>query len=153
MRRKDCSDEAERLCQRFSVNPKWRVDEFTLNGRKKAVIICAFQHRPQLYILDEPTEGLDSSAQEELFKMLRERHLEGATVFLPPKFSLKIQKNCSRAAIIKEGRLAAVDDNKNMAESGARRITLYGISFVLELSGIESAEMTENYVNLYLAAI
>ncbi len=149
IRGKDCSDEAEKLCQRFSVNPKWRVDELTLNGRKKAAIICAFQHSPQLYILDEPAEGLDSSAQEEFFKMLRERHLEGATVFLATKVLSEVQKNCSRAAIMKEGRLAAVDDSKNMAESGARRITLYGISSVPELSGIESAEMTENYVSLY----
>lgn len=149
MRGKDCSDEAETLCQRFSVNPKWRVDELTLNGRKKAAIICAFQHSPQLYILDEPAMGLEPSAQDEFFKMLRERHLEGATILLATKVLSEVQKNCSRAAIMKECRLAAVDDVKNMAESGARRITLYGISFVPELSGIESAEIAENYVSFY----
>lgn len=149
MRGKDCSDEAEKLCQRFSVNLKWRVNELTLNGRKKAAIICAFQHSPQLYILDEPAMGLDPSAQEEFFKMLRERHSEGATILLATKVLSEVQKNCSRAAIMKEGKLAAVDDVKNMAESGARRITLYGISSVPELSGIESAEIAENYVSFY----
>lgn len=149
MRGKDCSDEAEKLCQRFSVNPKWRVDELTLNGRKKAAIICAFQHSPQLYILDEPVMGLDPSAQEKFFKMLRERHSEGATILLATKVLSEVQKNCSRAAIMKEGRLAAVDDVKNMAESGARRITLYGISSVPELPGTESVEIAKNYVSLY----
>lgn len=149
MRGEDCSDEAERLCQRFSVNPKWRVDELNLNGRKKVAIICAFQHSPQLYILDEPAVGLDSSAQEEFFKMLRERHSEGTTILLAAKVLSEVQKNCSRAAIMKEGSLSAVDDVKHMAESGARHITLYGISSVPELSGIQSVEIAENYVSLY----
>lgn len=149
MRGKDCFGEAEKLCQRFSVSPKWRVDELTLNGRKKAAIICAFQHSPQVYILDEPAMGLDPSAQDEFFKMLRERHSEGATILLTAKVLSEVQKNCSRAAIMKEGRLVDVDDVNNMAESGARRITLYGISSVPELHGIESAEITENYVSLY----
>lgn len=148
MRGKDCKDEAEKLCQRFSINPKWRVDDLTLNGRKKAAVICALQHRPQLYILDEPADGLDSLAQEEFFKILRERHLEGATVFLATKVLSEVQKNCSRAAIMKEGRLAAASDTKNMAESGARRIILYGISSPPKLSGIESVEKAENYVSL-----
>lgn len=149
MRGKDCFGEAEKLCQRFSVSPKWRVDELTLNGRKKAAIICAFQHSPQVYILDEPAMGLDPSAQDEFFKMLRERHSEGATILLTAKVLSEVQKNCSRAAIMKEGRLVDVDDVNNMAESGARRITLYGISSVPELHGIESAEIAENYVSLY----
>lgn len=149
IRGKDCSDEAEQLCQRFSVNPKWCVNELTLNGRKKAAIICAFQHSPQLYILDEPAVGLDLSAQDEFFKMLRERHSEGATILLATKVLSEVQKNCSRAAIMKEGKLAVTDDVENMAESGARRITLYGISSIPELPGIESAEIAENYVSLY----
>ena len=50
---------------------------------------------------------------------------------------------------MKEGKLAVTDDVENMAESGARRITLYGISSIPELPGIESAEIAENYVSLY----
>ena len=137
-------------CTKKGNSPKWCVDELTLNGRKKAAIICAFQHSPQLYILDEPVMGLDLLAQDEFFKMLRERHSEGATILLATKVLSEVQKNCSQAAIMKAGRLAAVDDVKNMAESGARRITLYGISSVPELSGIESAEIAENMLCLYI---
>lgn len=55
-----------------------------------------------------------------------------------------------KAAIMKEGSLAAVDDVKNMAASGARHITIYGISSVLELFGVESAEIAENMLCLYI---
>lgn len=154
LRKRDCADEAQKLCERFSINPKWRVDELTLNGRKRLAIICALQHRPRLYILDEPTVGLDSSAQKEFFQVLRERHLEGATILLSTKVLSEVQKNCSRAAIIKEGRLAAVDDALNMTKAGARRITLYGLTSVPELSGIESVEKAKNYVSfLYKGGI
>lgn len=146
MRRKDHTDGAKELCQRFSIDPKWRIDQLTLNGRKKVAIICALQHRPRLYILDEPTAGLDPLAQKEFFSILRERRLEGATVFLSTKILSEIRKECSRAAIIKEGRLIAVDDVKNMAAAGARRITLYGITSVPEIPGIASLEKTNDYV-------
>ena len=105
LRKADCAKEAALLCERLRLDPTAKVDKLSFGNRKKAAIICALQHRPPLLLLDEPTSGLDPLMQREFFTILQERHREGATVFLSSHILSEIQRNCGRAAIIREGRL------------------------------------------------
>ena len=63
LHRKNCSAEAERLCQRLQLDPRRKVEELSFGNRKKVAIVCALQHTPELLILDEPTSGLDPLMQ------------------------------------------------------------------------------------------
>ena len=63
LRRLNCADEAMRLCERLQLDTGKRVDELSFGNRKKAGIVCALQHTPELLILDEPTGGLDPLIQ------------------------------------------------------------------------------------------
>lgn len=130
MRKKDCSAEADRLCERLALDKGKRVEELSLGNRKKVSIVCALQHKPRLCILDEPTSGLDPLMQKEFFDILKERHSGGATIFLSSHVLSEIQKNCSRAAIIKDGRLIALDSVENLSKTSAKRVTLHGVSDV-----------------------
>lgn len=130
IRKKDCSAEADRLCERLALDKGKRVEELSLGNRKKVSIVCALQHKPRLCILDEPTSGLDPLMQKEFFDILKERHSGGATVFLSSHVLSEIQKNCSRAAIIKDGRLIALDSVENLSKTSAKRVTLHGVSDV-----------------------
>ena len=87
--------------------------------RKK---ICALQHRPELLILDEPTGGLDPLMQREFFEIIRERSSQGTTVFLSSHILSEVQHNCSRAAIIREGRIIACDSVDTLAKTNAKRV-------------------------------
>ena len=109
LRKKDCKQEAASLCSRLELDTEKKVDELSFGNRKKLAIVCAFQHRPDLYILDEPTSGLDPLMQREFFALLQERHREGASVFLSSHILSEIQRYCSRAAIIRQGRIIACD--------------------------------------------
>lgn len=124
LRRRDCRAESRRLCERLRLDPGQKTEELSLGNRKKAAIICALQHRPRLYVFDEPTSGLDPLIQKEFFEILRERRVEGATIFLSSHVLSEVQRYCSRAAIIREGRLAACGDIHDLARTGAKRITL-----------------------------
>lgn len=128
LRGRDCSAEAKEICERLSLDTGKRVDELSLGNRKKVSIVCALQHRPKLYILDEPTSGLDPLMQREFYDILRERHDSGATVFLSSHVLSEIQKNCARAAIIKDGKIAALDSVENLSRTSAKRVTLHGVS-------------------------
>ena len=121
LRRRDCRAEAARLCERFSLDPARRVDELSLGNRKKVGIVCAMQHDPRLLILDEPTSGLDPLMQREFFALLEERNAQGTTVFLSSHVLSEIQRHCSRAAIVREGRLLACDRVEVLLGSNARR--------------------------------
>ena len=95
LRGADCSSEAARLCERLELDTTRKVDELSLGNRKKVGIVCAFQHKPRLYILDEPTSGLDPLMQREFYNILKERTEEGATAFLSSHILSEIQRYCN----------------------------------------------------------
>lgn len=147
LRKKECSKEAEKLCERLSLDTEKLVDELSLGNRKKVSIVCAMQHKPRLYILDEPTSGLDPLMQKEFFDILRERHNEGATIFLSSHILSEIQKNCSRAAIIKEGEIIALDSVENLSKTNAKRVILRGIKKLPDEISSKSVESSEDGIS------
>lgn len=147
IRKKDCSAEAAKLCERLTLDREKRVEELSLGNRKKMSIVCALQHKPKLCILDEPTSGLDPLMQREFFDILKERHKDGATIFLSSHVLSEIQKNCSRAAIIKEGRLIALDSVENLSKTSAKRVVLHGVNEVPEGLSVKSVEAAADSVS------
>ena len=87
------------------------LDEFAVNYsrgmKKKLGLICALIHRPDLLILDEPTNGLDPFATRTLHDLIREVAEQGASVFYSTHLLDHAERICSRACILHEGRLAA----------------------------------------------
>jgi len=107
LRGRDCTAEAEALCQALALDPRKRIRTLSLGNRKKVSMICAMQHRPRLYILDEPTSGLDPLVQRVFWAELAARREQGATVFLSSHVLYEVQRYCDRAAVLREGRLIA----------------------------------------------
>ena len=143
LRGKNCAREAEALCERLQLDTGKKVEELSFGNRKKVGIVCALQHKPELLILDEPTSGLDPLMQREFFSILQERNREGATVFLSSHILSEIQRNCTRAAIIREGRLLACGSVEELSRTNARRVTLRGTAQIQALSGIRDLRTTE----------
>ena len=123
---KNCSAEREILCRRLQLDVNRKVDELSFGNRKKVAIVSALQHQPKLLILDEPTSGLDPLMQREFFHIIRERNEQGATVFLSSHVLSEIQRNCTRAAIIREGRIIACDRVEVLSKTNAKRISVQG---------------------------
>lgn len=136
MRNINCSKKAKELCERLQLDSSRKVDELSFGNRKKVAIVCAFQSNPRLFILDEPTGGLDPLIQREFFEILREQNRQGATIFLSSHVLSEIQRNCSRAAIIREGRIIACDRVDALSKTNARRITVHGSMDLKSLDGI-----------------
>lgn len=124
LRRKDCTKQAQTLCERLQLDPRQRTDRLSLGNRKKVSIVCALQHSPELCIFDEPTSGLDPLIQKEFFEILKERNAQGTTIFLSSHILSEVQKYCSRAAVIREGQIAACGDITELSGTNARRVTL-----------------------------
>ena len=136
LRKKDCRAEAEALCERLQLDTAMKVDDLSFGNRKKVGIVCALQSDPSLLILDEPTGGLDPLMQREFFDIIRERNRKGTTVFLSSHVLTEVQHNCSRAAVIREGRIIACGSVEELAESNAKRITVSGQFDLNGLDGI-----------------
>ena len=126
LRKKDCSAEAARLCERLELDVNKKVEELSLGNKKKVGIVCAMQHRPKLYILDEATSGLDPLMQREFYTLLKERNDEGATVFLSSHNLDEVQKYCRSAAVIRDGSILVSDRVDKLAHTGIKRVSLKG---------------------------
>ena len=143
LRKQDCSAAAAELVERLDLDTEKKVDDLSLGNRKKAGIVCALQHQPELLILDEPTSGLDPLMQREFFQILTEQHEKGATVFLSSHILSEVQAHCRTAAFIKDGRIIISDRVEKMEATGAKKVTVRGkISEELaaELRRLESSE-------------
>ena len=150
MRKKNCKAEAELLCERLQLDTSRKVDELSFGNRKKVAIVCALQHKPELLVLDEPTGGLDPLMQKEFFDILRERNREGDTIFLSSHVLSEVQRNCTRAAIIRDGRIIACDSVDVLAKTSAKRVTVHGMVNLENLDGVRDRnDMEESVSFLY----
>ena len=147
LRKKDCKAEAKLLCDRLQLDTSRKIDELSFGNRKKVAIVCALQHRPGLLVLDEPTSGLDPLMQKEFFDILQERNKEGTTIFLSSHILSEIQRNCTRAAIIRDGKIIACDSVDALSKTSAKRITVHGKIDLEELYGIRDRKDTEDSVS------
>ena len=144
LRKKDCSAEALKLCERLQIDTEKKVDELSFGNRKKVAIVCALQSEPELLILDEPTGGLDPLMQHEFFDIIKERNSKGVTVFLSSHILAEVQRNCTRAAIIREGRIIACDNVDTLAKSNAKRVSVSGALALEGLDGVKNVTIAEN---------
>lgn len=147
LRKKDCSEEAKKLCDRLQLDTDRKVEELSFGNRKKVAIVCALQHHPKILILDEPTSGLDPLMQHEFFNIVRERNEQGATIFLSSHVLSEIQRNCTRAAIIREGQIIACDSVETLSRSNAKRVTVHGNIQINALKGIRDLKETNEVIS------
>lgn len=147
LRKKNCTAESKLLCERLQLDTSRKIDALSFGNRKKVAIVCALQHRPKLLVLDEPTSGLDPLMQKEFFDILRERNKEGTTIFISSHVLSEIQRNCTCAAIIRDGRIIACDSVEILSKTSAKRITIHGIVNLKSLDGIRDRKDSEDSIS------
>ena len=90
------------------------ISGYSHGMKQKLCLVASLLHNPQIWILDEPTVGLDIIATEELKKMMREYANHGNCVFVTSHNIELVSKLCDRVAIITDGVVKQIFDlNKN----------------------------------------
>lgn len=120
----DCTDEAERICEKLELDAKRKVHELSLGNRKKVGIVAAMQHKPKLFVFDEPTSGLDPLMQISFFELVREYVDAGATCLLSTHVLSEVRNYCDSVAIMREGRMVISDSVEHLMESKSKRIKM-----------------------------
>jgi len=105
------------LCTRLKLdlNELTNVISGYSHGMKQKLCLAAsLLHNPDVWILDEPTVGLDIIATEELKKMMRDYANHGKCVFVTSHNIDLVSKLCDRVAIVNDGVVKEIHDlNKN----------------------------------------
>jgi ABC-2 type transport system ATP-binding protein len=134
------------LCERLelsAVTLRRLVRDYSRGMRQKIGIVQALQHDPELAILDEPTEGLDPLMQRAFYQILDTLKADGRTIFFSSHVLSEVERVCDRVAIIRRGRLVAMEDIAGLLARHKRNVNmrLYGspphLDAVPGVSGLE----------------
>lgn len=91
-------------------------------GMKRRVLVAqALVHKPPVIVLDEPTAGVDVELRQSLWAFIRRLNGEGHTVLLTTHYLEEAETLCQRVAMLKEGRIVALDRTENLLRGGAQR--------------------------------
>lgn len=96
-------DAAQRLLAAYELPPKRKVRALSKGMRTKLALLLALSRRPELLILDEPSEGLDPVAIEELLQALVGAASEGTTVFFSSHQLAEVERIADRVCIVDHG--------------------------------------------------
>ena len=84
-------------------------------GMKRRVLIAqALVHRPPVIVLDEPTAGVDVELRQNLWTFVRKLNREGHTIVLTTHYLEEAEALCARVAILKKGKIIALDSTENL---------------------------------------
>jgi ABC-2 type transport system ATP-binding protein len=91
----------------------------TLSGgmKRRVLVAQALVHRPPVIVLDEPTAGVDVELRQGLWQFIRRLNRDGHTVVLTTHYLEEAEELCDRIAMLKAGRIVALDSTRNLLET------------------------------------
>ncbi len=100
-------ERARELLQLFELDANQRklIGEYSKGMRKRVAMAAALIHRPRLFLMDEPFEGVDAVGARMMKDILIEQVHHGATVFLTSHVLEVVERLCDRVAIINRGKI------------------------------------------------
>jgi ABC-2 type transport system ATP-binding protein len=117
-------DRGRELLQLFQLNENARklIGEYSKGMRKRIAMAAALIHRPKLFLMDEPFEGVDAVGARLMKDILLEQVQGGATVFLTSHVLEVVERLCDEVAIINRGKIVTqgtMADLRSQAADGA----------------------------------
>ncbi len=116
--------DAARIAETLDLDITREVRTLSHGNRQKVGLVQALMGRPELVILDEPTQGLDPFVQQSFYRLLEEVRADGRTVFMSSHVLPEIERTCDRVGIVREGRLLAVESVSDLKTRALRRLEL-----------------------------
>lgn len=143
------------LTDLFELDANRKIKSMSKGTKQKIAIVCAFMNEPEVVILDEPTSGLDPLMQKKFIDLILEEKKKGTTIFMSSHIFEEIEKTCDRTAILKNGRLIAIE---NMEELKSKKNKNFEVVFKNEKDAENfknkisfKSELNNNIVKILIA--
>ncbi|MDE1947555.1 MAG: ABC transporter ATP-binding protein [Burkholderiales bacterium] len=118
-------------------------------GMKRRVLVAqALVHRPPVIVLDEPTAGVDVELRQTLWQFIARLNREGHTVLLTTHYLEEAEALCSRIAMLKQGRVVALDRTSALLAGTASTMLRFKTDQVLPAALAAQARVTGRIVQL-----
>lgn len=109
----------------LSESRKKLIGEYSKGMRKRVAMAAALIHRPKLYLMDEPFEGVDAVGARLMKDILLEQVRRGATIFLTSHVLEVVERLCHQVAIINRGKIVvqgSMEELRGQAAQGSETL-------------------------------
>jgi ABC-2 type transport system ATP-binding protein len=121
----------EEILESLGLASKARANMRSLSGgmKRRVLVAQALVHRPPVIVLDEPTAGVDVELRQSLWAFIQRLNQDGHTIVLTTHYLEEAQALCQRVAMLKAGRVVALDTTASLLKrfsAGALVLSLSG---------------------------
>lgn len=117
-------DRVDYLATKLELNLTRKARDLSYGNKKKMGIVIALLSSPKLIVLDEPTSGLDPLIRQKFFELMEEEKKRGASIIISSHELTDIQRLCDRVAIIKDGKVVAIEEMEELKTKRLKNITI-----------------------------
>ncbi|MBS0341735.1 MAG: ABC transporter ATP-binding protein [Proteobacteria bacterium] len=118
-------------------------------GMKRRVLVAqALVHKPPVIVLDEPTAGVDVELRQTLWQFVAKLNKQGSTVLLTTHYLEEAEALCNRIAMLKQGRVIALDRTSELLRSAASNVLRFKTDGQLPWEIARNARITGRIVQL-----
>ncbi|MEK6244332.1 MAG: ABC transporter ATP-binding protein [Pseudomonadota bacterium] len=109
----------DEVIHHLDLGDKTEANMRTLSGgmKRRVLVAQALVHRPPVIVLDEPTAGVDVELRQGLWQFIRRLNRDGHTIVLTTHYLEEAEELCDRIAMLKAGRVVALDSTRNLLEN------------------------------------
>ncbi|MEO8097800.1 MAG: ABC transporter ATP-binding protein [Acidobacteriota bacterium] len=114
-------ERARELLELFELDkaPRKMISEYSKGMRKRVAMAASLIHRPQLFLMDEPFEGVDAVGARMMKDLLADQVRRGATIFLTSHVLEVVERLCDHIAIINEGKVILEGTTEDLRGAGS----------------------------------
>jgi ABC-2 type transport system ATP-binding protein len=140
----------DELLQELGLADKASANMRQLSGgmKRRVLVAQALVHRPPVIVLDEPTAGVDVELRQTLWQFIARLNREGHTVLLTTHYLEEAEALCSRIAMLKQGRVVALDRTANLLAGTASTMLRFKTDQPLPAGLAGQARVTGRIVQL-----
>ncbi len=111
-------DWIDEILHHLDLTTKANANMRMLSGgmKRRALVAQALVHRPPVIVLDEPTAGVDVELRQGLWQFIRKLNEDGHTIVLTTHYLEEAETLCGRIAMLKTGRIVALDTTANLLQ-------------------------------------
>jgi ABC-2 type transport system ATP-binding protein len=140
----------DELLEGLGLADKARSNMRQLSGgmKRRVLVAQALVHRPPVIVLDEPTAGVDVELRQTLWHFISRLNKEGHTVLLTTHYLEEAEALCNRIAMLKKGRIVALDRTENLLAGTASTMLRFKTEQALPADVAAQARVTGRSVQL-----
>ena len=132
------------LIDAFDFDPRKKARTYSKGNRQKVALIAAFARPARLYILDEPSAGLDPVMEEVFQQQVKRARADGATILLSSHLLNEVEQLCDRVTIIRAGvaiERGTLAELRHLSRTSFRVAGTADLRILEELPGVHDVRM------------